>query len=322
MTDIIYTTDGKLSRESYREVYDYTSFETGNGPATYIARKSNEKGRPTLMYCHGYVDYFFHDHVAAALNDAGWNFIAIELRRYGHSLRTDEQGKVIEEYPNYINAISDYSVELDYLVDRARELSPTQPIVLMGHSLGGLITSVYASTHDTIDALVQNGPFYDVAVPKAAKPILFPIIKMMAGIRPYGVVPGLKLESGYAESVHSTLHGEWDYDMRFKPYEGFPVYWGWGRAVLRAQEYLRKQEMSIPTLLLKSAGSTKPSKWCEAMQGTDSVLNVEDMPDRGPHFSNLETHAYEQGMHDIFLSRKNVREQALQDLISWIGRLQ
>ena len=48
--------------------------------------RSGRNGQATL-YLHGYVDYYFHPHVAQAFLDAGQSFYALDLRKYGRSLR-------------------------------------------------------------------------------------------------------------------------------------------------------------------------------------------------------------------------------------------
>ena len=40
-----------------------------------------------MLYLHGWNDYFFQTHVADYLTDLGYDFYAVELRRYGRSLR-------------------------------------------------------------------------------------------------------------------------------------------------------------------------------------------------------------------------------------------
>ncbi len=311
-----------IDPKNFEHLYEYSYFETGDGLATAISRKSNKQGRPTLIYCHGYNDYFFHDHVAEPLDQAGWNFLAIELRRYGHSLERDADGKVTEQYPNYIEQVEDYFVELDHMYEMAKELSPKQEIVLMGHSMGGLVSSVYASQRPQLSGLVLNSPFYDFVMNPLMKPFFYSYVKLMGKLKPRGRVNANSLADGNATSLHTSLKGEWNYNLEFKPNLGFPVYWGWGRAIVKGQEYLRKSEVAMPSLLLKSSGSTKPGKWTPEMAKTDCVLNVADMPKRGPRFYKLETEVIQDGMHDIFLSHKQVRDLAIEKLISWLERLQ
>src|SRR5687768_3536362 len=44
---------------------------------------SQAKG--AVLYLHGFIDYFFQRHVAEAFNGAGYDFYALDLRKYGRS---------------------------------------------------------------------------------------------------------------------------------------------------------------------------------------------------------------------------------------------
>ena len=43
--------------------------------------------RRAVLYVHGYIDYFFQEHLAEAFVAHGYRFYAVELRKYGRSLR-------------------------------------------------------------------------------------------------------------------------------------------------------------------------------------------------------------------------------------------
>ena len=55
--------------------------------ATLIRKASNTGSRPAVLYLHGWNDYFFQTHLADYLSDIGYDFFALDLRRYGRSLR-------------------------------------------------------------------------------------------------------------------------------------------------------------------------------------------------------------------------------------------
>src|SRR5690606_39025436 len=87
-----------------------SSGKDGELAATLVRTVGPEQdSRPAVLYVHGFVDYFFHAHVAKAFEDAGFRFYAIDLRRHGRSLRTGNLACVTER-------VDDYFAELDWAV--------------------------------------------------------------------------------------------------------------------------------------------------------------------------------------------------------------
>ena len=55
--------------------------------ATLVRRAGGERSAHAVLYLHGWNDYFFQTHLADVLRRAGFDFYALDLRRYGRSLR-------------------------------------------------------------------------------------------------------------------------------------------------------------------------------------------------------------------------------------------
>src|SRR5215210_3239766 len=106
--------------------------------ATLIRRAPADQYRRAVLYVHGWNDYFFQTHLADHLTDIGFDFYALDLRRYGRSLRRGH-------LRGFITDLDDYAVELDAAADLIAE--DHDELLLIGHSTGGLITALWASTH-------------------------------------------------------------------------------------------------------------------------------------------------------------------------------
>src|SRR5690606_9401123 len=105
-----------------------------------------------VLWLHGFVDYFFHSHVAHAFDRAGLRFFALDLRRYGRSLRPANR-------PCYATRADEYFLEISAALE---ELSQGRQVGLFAHSTGGLIAAVYAARGpraDLVSRLVLNSPF-------------------------------------------------------------------------------------------------------------------------------------------------------------------
>src|SRR5690554_7693600 len=65
----------------------------GEVVATLVSRRAAEPTTRAVLYVHGYVDYFFQDHLAQFWVDEGYDFYALDLRKYGRSLRAHQDRK-------------------------------------------------------------------------------------------------------------------------------------------------------------------------------------------------------------------------------------
>ena len=59
----------------------------GDVVATLVVRRAPVSTRRVVLYVHGYCDYFFNAELADRYNAEGVDFYAVDLRKYGRSLR-------------------------------------------------------------------------------------------------------------------------------------------------------------------------------------------------------------------------------------------
>ncbi|MEU7477421.1 alpha/beta hydrolase [Lentzea sp. NPDC042327] len=282
----------------------------GGATATLVRRRAAQADRGAILYVHGFADYFFQEHVAEHYNAQGYDFYAVDLRGYGRSLRDGE-------VPNYTTDMAVYFEEIDAAVAVVR--AEHSRVVLMGHSTGGLTTSLWAHerrSEDLIDALVLNSPWLDVVEP----PLLRRVVKLLGKVAPSVKVRG-GLGDAYGASIHSSRNGEWDFDLRWKPLDGFPVLAGWIRAVLVAQEKVHAGlDVRVPVLVLHSDRSTLGAReWNEDVAKADAVLDVEGMRRWGPKLgTSVKVVEIKAGLHDLFLSPEPVRAAALAEVDAFL----
>ena len=212
--------------------------------ATLVRRLPANRSRHAALYVHGWNDYFFQTHLADQLVDLGFDFYAIDLRRYGRSLRRGH-------LRGFITDLDDYALELDAAADLIAQ--DHDELMLIGHSTGGLITALWASQHsDRISGLVLNSPWLDLQGSAIVRALGTPVIDRLGSRSPTSV---LRLpDVGFnARSVHSSLGGEWDYDMELKMAPGPPIRVGWLRAILLGhQRVAAGLDIGVPVLVLAS----------------------------------------------------------------------
>ena len=275
--------------------------------ATLVRRMPANRSRAAALYLHGWNDYFFQTHLADHLADLGYDFYALDLRRYGRSLRRGH-------LRGFITDLDDYAAELDAAADLIAE--DHDELLLIGHSTGGLITALWASQHsDRISGLVLNSPWLDLQGSAIVRTLGTPVIDALGSRAPTSV---LRLpDIGHnARSVHVTLGGEWDYDLELKLTPGPPIRVGWLRAILLGhQRVAAGLDIGVPVLVLASAAADFSRRWHEGLRTVDVVLDVDQIANRavrlGPHVTVVRI---AEGMHDLVLSAAHVRKVALDEI--------
>jgi len=294
--------------------YEIRTLPLGGGDvsATLVRLRARPASRGAVLYVHGFADYFFQKHVAEHFAARGFDFYGVDLRAYGRSLRPGETA-------NFVADLAEHFEEIDAAVRVIREEDGHRRLVLMGHSTGGLITSLWAHERradDLIDALVLNSPWLDLAEPWLVRTAGSALVRGVGRVAPRLVVRK-GLGPVYGQSIHSDHHGEWDYDTTWKPIEAFPVLAGWLRAVRRGQARLhRGLDVGVPVLVLRSARSHLRARcWTPEAMTSDTVLDVEHMQRWAPRIGRRVTVVrVDNGMHDLFLSVGPVRARALAEV--------
>lgn len=64
--------------------------------ATLIRKKAAERTHKAVLYIHGFIDYFFQTEMAEQFNQQGYDFYALNLRKYGRSLRAGHTPYYVE----------------------------------------------------------------------------------------------------------------------------------------------------------------------------------------------------------------------------------
>jgi alpha-beta hydrolase superfamily lysophospholipase len=275
--------------------------------ATLTRKASRRIGRRAVLYLHGWNDYFFQTHLADYLGDLGYDFYAIDLRRYGRSLRPGQ-------LRGFISDLDDYSIELDAAADLIA--ADHDLLLLMGHSTGGLIAALWASRNaNRLEGLVLNSPWLDMQGSAIVRTLGTPVIDALGSRAPTSVIrlPDLGFN---ARSLHISLGGEWDYDMTLKSSPSPPIRTGWLRAILIGhQRVAAGLRIGVPILVLASATTKFARRWDEGLRVVDSVLDVEQIAARGvrlgPHVTVVRI---PEGLHDVILSAPQVRKLALEEI--------
>lgn len=306
-----------LDKDFTQEVIELPDDYEGKVTAVLIKAKSNTGNRNSVLYIHGFTDYFFQAHMAEQFLNAGIDFYALDLRKYGRAL-------LPHQHPNYCRSMYEYFPEITFSISQIKQQNPDN-IILMGHSTGGLTASLYMNDGENrhlVNALILNSPFFDFNISKIERFFLPAMSALRAGLSKYSKVDGA-LTRVYPHSIYKGSHGEWDFNTRWKPIEGFPAYYAWIKAVSRAQKRIRRHsEIKVPVLVLHSHKSLRLKAYTPEAKTADTVLDIGDIVKTGSKLGkNVYLKSIENGLHDLVLSQKNVRTKVFEIIFDWLNAI-
>jgi alpha-beta hydrolase superfamily lysophospholipase len=271
----------------------------GEVVATLVRLPAQNAPRGAVLYVHGFVDYFFQRHMALRFAQEGYAFHALDLRKHGRSLRA-------HQHPCFCRDISEYYADLT----RALEVIG-EPVLLAGHSTGGLTCALYAAEGERrsqVRALWLNSPFFEFRA-RGLQRLQLRVAIALGRHAPLLGNPGA-LRPDYVKSLHRDFGGEWDFDLRLKPVEGFPAYFGWLAAIADAHARVHAGlSLGMPVLAMHSDEADivldwrHIARWSRALGSRVTVL------------------AFPGALHDLVLSRAVVRDEVFRQLFSWAAEV-
>jgi alpha-beta hydrolase superfamily lysophospholipase len=279
-----------------------------------LVRKRHPDARKAVLYIHGFMDYFFQEHVAEAFLARGYTFYALDLRKCGRSFRP-------HQHPHFCKSLTEYYADISAALRQITGVDGYEHVLLHAHSTGGLTASLYAAEGDErgrVAGLCLNSPFFDFP---ARKPALY-VLATLGRFIPFVVLRGM-IPPFYGRSLHREHHGEWEFDTRLKPIEGLPLPLGWLHAIRAGHRRLR-QGLSIgcPVLVMHSGKSVSPQRWSDDIHSADSVLNVTHIRRWSAVLgADVTTEEIRDGLHDLALSRADARARFFEALFHWADTL-
>ena len=302
--------------ENYEQLkLSFANNYEGEVCATLIRKKATQTTTKAVLYIHGFIDYFFQTEMAEQFNQHGYDFYALDLRKYGRS-RLSHQ--------NYYN-VRDLR-EYDDEITQALEIIGAEghlSVVLAGHSTGGLITTLYAAhhpQHPLIKALWANSPFYDFNMHPIKRKLGVPQLSRLAKHFPDLKFPS-ELNKWYVPSLHQSEHGDWNFDLQWKQPSYSMVRISFVRAIHEAQKEIHRGglKLSVPALIMHSHQTLNPKKWGVAAQTSDVILDVKDIEKQAKNLQgDICVETIQNGLHDLVLSAPDVRAEVYTKLFQWL----
>lgn len=271
-----------------------------------------------VLHVHGFADYFFQTEYAEWWAARGYDFYALDLRKYGRSLREHQTA-------NFVHDLGDYYPEIDAAWERITQRDGHDHVVVTAHSTGGLTVPLWADERRGTGSVAQlagivlNSPWFDMQGAWWIRTIGTSVIKRVGARTPKRIIPRT-VNGFYARSLHRDHEGEFEFDFAWKPMESQPVYAGWLRAVRNGHDRLHAGlDVGCPALVLSSARSATPTEMDDEVNRADIVLDVTQIrrwaTNLGRHVTSI---AVEDARHDVVLSLPEVRARVYDEMDRWL----
>jgi len=283
--------------------------------ATVVRHRPDPTVRPAraVLYLHGWSDYFFQTGLAEHWTTRGVAFYALDLRKYGRSLRAHQT-------PGYVDDLDTYDEEIHAALALVHEeLGAHARVLLMGHSTGGLVACLWAHRHPgRVAGLVLNSPWLELQGSGLLRHLSSPAVAQLARFQPKAPLPNID-PGFYNRTLAAATGGEWTFDERWRPTPAFPVRAGWLAAVMTGHTIVaRGLTIEVPVLMMASARTLISPRWSEAMRESDIVLDVELLARRAVQLGSCVTVVrIPGGLHDLVLSAPPVRARVYAELDRW-----
>lgn len=263
---------------------------TFDGKNLYFWYNTVEKPSNIILLIHGFGEYSErYKSLFERLNTESISTFAFDLRGHGKS----------EGIRSYISNFEDYIADLTIIVDIVREITKSEKITLLGHSMGGLIASVYTSRYqNNVKSLVLSSPFFGLSME-------VPFVKKLAGNIASVLIPSFSMPAGI-KGEYCTHDKEiakaYDTDPMINKYATAR----WFTEIVRTQKRIDDiaSKIDIPVAIL-SAGDDKlvsleaEKRFFERLSSKDKYLKI-----------------FEGFYHEIFNEIK--KEEAISELIKWL----
>lgn len=146
---------------------DYTDYESmflgSKDVKIFYSINKVEEAKAAVVFVHGICEHLGrYEYLKDKFNEAGYNVYRYDAR--GHGKSEGERG--------HLENFSDFLDDLDILVNMVKRENKNKKLILVGHSMGGLVATAYTCKYsDKVDLLALSGACN--VCPKIANPLKF-----------------------------------------------------------------------------------------------------------------------------------------------------
>ncbi|MGI6781599.1 MAG: lysophospholipase [Acholeplasmataceae bacterium] len=251
----------------------------------YFTEDLVKKSLANILIVHGIAEHSGrYDHVVKKLNTAKFNVFRFDLR--GHGKSGGKRG--------YVKNLNTLLSDVNHLVEHIRDKYPGK-IFLLGHSLGGGITNIYASLYFNIDGYISSGAATDM-VPQM-KP--FKII-------PYQLLRWVTIKNNLSNNSLATIK-QVEEDYQNDPYVLKKYKIGYvGDVMIKGGKILKQNydNITVPALIMHGLGDPiVPVQFSEVLYERIASKDKELV-------------IFDQSLHEIYNDCE--KEEVIEKTIDWL----
>jgi len=267
-----------------------TSWKSADGLKIHAQGWEPDAPNPAGVIClvHGVGEHSSrYRHVAEAFTAAGYAFFTFDLRGHGKSEGTRGH------FPSADQILHD----IDQLLENARNRYPGLPLILYGHSLGGILVLYYGvKRKPDLKGILATSPGLITALHK--QPLMVMAAKLLGSI-----IPSVTIASGLEIQAISKDQNVVE-NYKNDPLVHDRISLGLGKIMLGVTHWTLSHagELSLPLLLLHGK--------------SDSIAFPESSTEFAAHLNaNCQLVLWENGYHE--LHNEPFKEEVFETMISW-----
>jgi len=244
-----------------------------------------ENPKAAVVFVHGICEHLGrYRYITNEFNDLGYNVYRYDARGHGKS-----EGK-----RGHLEDFFDYLDDLDILINMVRKENANLKLILVGHSMGGLVATAYAAKYpDKVDLLAVSGGA--TRCPNSAKALKF---------LPYNLFGRLNYVNKLGDAVCSVkeVGEEYNKDPLVLKKVSFKLL---GNAFVKGTKFVKNniENIKCPTIVMHGEKDGVVSK--DIGEWTFSNLRCNDKTLK----------IYPDLYHEIF--NEVTKDRVIEDLINW-----
>ncbi|XP_062574299.1 monoglyceride lipase-like [Saccostrea cucullata] len=253
---------------------------------------SEEKPKALIFLCHGLGEHcLWYDDLAEALVNIGFYVFAHDHVGHGQSEGTH----------NHVNDFSEYTSVIFQHCDEVKVKHPDLQLFIFGHSMGGAITLLAATSQPSLfQGVITSGPAI------MATPGLFVSIKVFLGKILSRVIPMFKIANLQSEQISRDKEQvkRYEDDPMVHPY----IRVKWGAAWIECTKKLEERMGSIEFPFLALHGDA--DALCD-VQGSRMLYEKAKSKDK-------DLKVYPGFYHSLLLEPEEDRKRVQTDILDWL----
>lgn len=228
--------------------HDIGKLQTSDGLGLFWQCWSVDKPRGVIVLVHGLAEHSSrYSETAQKFATHGWSVYSCDLRGHGLSADGQRSGRV------HVDKFSDYALDVNAILGKAMEQSPNLPLIILGHSMGGLIALNYVLDNPAaFNAAVISSPLIDTHPDSKPSAVLDTLVRFLARVHPRLLFPS-RLDTSAVCRDRKVVEAYIN-----DPLVSDKISAGWYVATTRAIEEIhgRADELQIPSLIMQSGADS------------------------------------------------------------------